>query len=189
MHMWQSANEDFPCDPLGACPEQQLETEEILIEREPSASISISPTNPITGDQIQMTATAEGTPGGTGDLYEWRVFDPSGGSENYVGQTVNNVPLDESGDWSIRLTVHYAHGAVGGGLYDAVTWLVLDGVSSVSADVTVPSNPLNTDPITLDGTNSNWAPGANLQWDWSVTGRQTTAGAPTRPHAPFRRRP
>ena len=171
-------NDDFPCDPLGSCPAQQIKAQEILIEREPQASISISPPNPITGNQIQMTATAEGTPGGPGDIYEWRVFNPSGGSTTYAGQTVNNVPLDESGDWQIKLTVHYEHEAEGGGLYDAVTWLNLDGISSVSADISVPLNPLNTEPITLDGSNSNWSTGANLQWNWSVTGPTNYGGCP-----------
>jgi len=53
--------DDDPYDPGGATPDQ-ITSQAIDIDRTPTASISLNPTAPITGDSLTLTATAEGHP-------------------------------------------------------------------------------------------------------------------------------
>ncbi len=115
------ANGDFPCEPLVSCPPQQMLTREILLDRTPEAFITIDPVNPITGDTIDLFGSGEGSPGGSPAPFHWRVEDPDGNFDTNDGQTWTDFPLDQSGDWQIRLRVDYRHEVEGGGgLYQAV---------------------------------------------------------------------
>jgi len=183
------ANADFPCDPPfddESCPghSDQLKSQEIVIDRAPEAVITITPSNPITGDTVSLGGTGEGQPAGAPDPFQWLIRDPDLIETEPTGTPVS-VNLNKSGEWQFRLRVNYQHEPEtpggdldGDGLYEAQQWEIRT-ISSVSADFTIsPANPLNTEPITLDGNASNWQAGASLLWEWEVTGATTYNGCP-----------
>jgi len=144
-------------------PDVVFDSQMIGIDRAPDASFTITPAAPIQGDTITLTATAEGTP----VTYKWTITDPSGTPSTLWGAT-KSVTLDASGDWTFVLSVEYLHTIVGGGQYVATATANLS-VTSVAADFSItPAAPLDTQVITLDGSISNWAPGASLLWDWQI---------------------
>lgn len=167
-------NDDFQCDPVSdpdGCG-NQLATKHVVIDRTPLVTgIGYEPTAPLRDDTVAFTASAEGTP----SSWTWDVVSPGGhhttGSGNPMVPTVH---LDESDTWSATVTAHYLHS---GGTYADSETITLD-ISSVAAAFTVPSDPINTDPITLDGSSSRSAPDATLSYDWTVTGPTPYTGCP-----------
>ncbi len=181
-------NDDYPFYPQN--PGQQLKDVAITVDRAPEASIAISPQAVITGDTVTLTAVAEGTPGVPidGDPFDWTLTPPTGGScpTGWVpqdsmtctaqGRTPPGVLLDVSGTWAMDLTVYYQHEAAAGGLYQVVTGGQVE-VSSVAADFSIsPASPLTTQAITLDGSASRWQAGADVSFDWRITGPSSYTG-------------
>ncbi len=153
-------------------PTTPLASKLINVDRAPQAEFTINPAAAITGETVTLTATADGVPATT-DPYVWTITDGSGAQVTHYGQTIQ-ANLAVSGNWTFDLVVNYEHGASGSGdpdddsLYEAQSSQSIS-VTSVAADFTIsPAGPLNTLPITLNGGPSNWAPGANLIWDWVV---------------------
>ncbi len=152
-------------------PDRAASSAPIVIDRRPQAEFTINPEAAIVGDRVTLTASAEGTPAANG--YQWTIDPPDAAPYTDNGQIVQ-ADLGASGVWAFTLTVHYAHGAGGeddpddDGLYEARVVVDDFNVSSVAADFTVtPSNPLNTQQITLNGTPSR---GNITSWTWTVYG-------------------
>lgn len=166
-------------------PGDQLEEGPVTIDRTPEASFEIldpqtgQTANPITGDDVRLDATYEGHPQGVGDEipFKWTITPPLPAEPFQESGDPSDVTLNASGIWKFDLIVDYMHTATVGHDPDADSMheaeapqLQLD-ISSVAAAFTVtPSNPLNTEAITLDGTSSNYQIGADVSFDWTVSG-------------------
>ena len=152
-------------------PLQSTDTQTITINRAPVATFTITPDAAVVGETVTLAATAEGNPSDT-DPYTWVISKPSSATSFPTGSSVP-VNLDESGDWTFKLTVNYDHAASGAAdpdddsKYESVVTQVLN-VSSVAADFTVsPALPLNNQPITFDGSISK---GNVSSYAWQVYG-------------------
>ena len=166
-------NDDHPYNPGN--PGDQLKNVAIGIDRTPEASIGISPETVLTGESVTLTANAEGHP----TSYDWHIVPPSPGQPFDRTGPSTQLILDVSGTWTFNLTVHYQHVAATGGLYQVDAPQKTLSVTSVAADFTVsPSTPLNTQPITLDGSASRGPQGVTLGYDWLVTGATTYSSCP-----------
>ncbi len=162
-------NDAFPYVP-GGTPDQ-LTSVAVVIDRTPEAVITIEPGTVITGDSVNLSASAEGHPGviGGGDPFGWTVTDPSGSLTTYTGSLVNGVTIDQSGLWIFDLEVGYRHDnfTQPGAPYVAIAQDYRI-ISSVAAAFTAsPSNPMHNQPITLTSTSAAQA-GATLDFDWDV---------------------
>gem|GEM_PF-2317949 len=135
----------------------------------PQATISFSPTAPLTGDSLLLTGEAEGNPAlpagsNATDPFEWTVTDPSGGFQTLWGANPSAVTLTAAGLYQFDLKVYYQHGATAP--YTATKHLELDISSVAAAFAVTPANPVNTANIILDGSDSRWSAGATLVWKW-----------------------
>ena len=104
----------------------------------------------------------------------WRGAVPvgTGGDQNW------SLQLAESGDYLIRYTVDYEHEDPATGLpYQEKAYASIT-VTSVAAALDVPANPVNTEPIILDGSDSNHTAGVTLSWLWQVGGATNYNGCP-----------
>ncbi|HSO23964.1 MAG TPA: PKD domain-containing protein, partial [Chondromyces sp.] len=150
-------------------PTKATDTQTLTINREPAADFTISPDAVVVGEDVTLSANAEGSPTG----YRWKIFAPNSAiPDEPTGATVQNLTLDTPGDWVIELTVDYAHGSStsdrdADGLYEAFKQKTFN-VTSVAADFTVsPASPLDTQLITLDGSASK---GDIAVYNWQVVG-------------------
>ncbi len=89
---------------------------EIAVDRTPQAVISVIPAEVVVGENVTLTASAEGNP--AGDPFLWTIYPPSSSSFTRTG-VATVVAVDENGPWDFHLTVDYDHGAEGGGTYEA----------------------------------------------------------------------
>jgi hypothetical protein len=135
----------------------------VPLDRRPLATIEYTPIAPLTGEDLSLTGSGQGTPqlpvgSELPDPFEWLITPPSGEPYALVGETPHDVTLDTPGSWTFGLTVHYAHdNPSGGGPYDATKQVMLD-ISSVSAALSVsPATPVNTGNVTLDARASRMA--------------------------------
>ena len=158
-------------------PLQSTDSTTITVNRTPTASFTITPDAAVVGDTVTLTATAEGNPSATSP-YTWVISKPNSATNRPAGQSVQ-VNLDQSGEWTFKLTVNYDHAASGAGdpdndsMYEAVVTKVLN-VSSVAADFTVsPTLPLNNQSMTLDGSISK---GNISSYGWQVYGPTDRGG-------------
>lgn len=168
---------NYPCD-LGnvlSCGERYT-SEEVVLDRTPEASISVTPVTSITGDTVTLTATAEGTPGApAASPFEWTISSPTGAHDDTATGSSTQVTLAESGMWTFDLDVRYQHEdeVVPGQLYTAHAPPATRTVSSLAADFSVnPTNPCHDDAVTLTST-SKAQTGLTLHYDWSVQGPDT----------------
>jgi len=162
--------DEFPYDPGGSTPDQ-IKTVQVSIDRTPEATITITPPAAVTGDDVTLSAGAEGQPGGVSP-FEWTVTPPTQEPIIFFGQSGHVVTLNESGQWIFDLVVQYEHEAAVGGLYQTTAQEIRD-ISSVAAAFGVtPSNPVHNETITLTSSSAAQA-GANLDFDWDVL---TTSG-------------
>lgn len=157
----------------------------IGINRAPLASFTVTPEAAIIGDTVTLSATAEGSPSTTSP-YTWLIQKPSSGTTFPTGPSVQ-VNLNESGQWTFKLTVNYDHGASGAtadpdgdSKYEAVVTKILN-VSSVAADFTIsPATPLNNLALTLNGSISK---GTISTYEWTVYGPTNRGGEGIQPSA------
>jgi hypothetical protein len=157
-------------------------SDQIMVDRAPGVTVSVNPEAVIVGESVTLSAEIEGghpaPDPGNGSAYEWRIWAPGAGAEEYdqiFGQIVPNYSLDTAGVWGFQVWVHYPHGASGGGdldgdgLYEASNDPLLTlSVTSVAAAFTMsPNNPVHTDTIVLDASPSKPA-GGNLSYTWLI---------------------
>jgi hypothetical protein len=138
---------------------------EIEIDRTPQASMSVNPAQVVVGENVTLTATAEGTP--ATNPYHWIIDPPTGSSFPRTG-VATIVAVDKNGPWDFHLTVDYDHGAEGGGWYEAAASVLGFTPTSVVADFSVsPAGPVHTQPVILDGSASRPV-GGDLSFAWHV---------------------
>jgi hypothetical protein len=136
----------------------------IAIDRAPTVEVSVDPEAVIVGESVDLLATVGG---GTPASYEWEIRAPDATTQVRSGAAVPSLPLPIAGTWTFQVTAAYAHEASAGVLYQATDTRSFS-VTSVAADFTiVPSNPLHTQVITLDGSYSKPA-GGDLSYFWEV---------------------
>ncbi len=128
----------------------QLKTQQITIDRTPEATITITPAAAITGGTVNLSASAEGHPGGDAP-FEWTVTDPAQEQTFYSGPSGHTVTLTQSGLWNFDLVVQYEHDTAGQpGVPYETTAQATRNISSVAASFGIsPSNPLHNQTITL----------------------------------------
>jgi hypothetical protein len=153
----------------------------VPLDRRPQATIEHTPIAPLTGEDLSLTGSGQGTPqlpvgSELPDPFEWLITPPSGEPYALVGETPDDVTLDTPGSWTFGLTVHYAHdNPSGGGPYDATKQVQLD-ISSVSAALSVsPVTPVNTGNVTLDARASRMA-GTVTSPTWTYEFRASGSG-------------
>ncbi len=170
-HVEVDSSELTPADPY--------HEQTVNINREPTASFTISPTALVVDDVVTLTATdVEGIVGSGG--YQWLIDPPFAAPVPKTGPTVNHT-VSPDGNWEFTLTVHYDHGA--SGVTDAgggVRYGDLDGDSFYEYEITKtravgpiaadffwsPLNPKHNQVITLDGSLSR--PSLGLTYEWLV---------------------
>lgn len=157
---------------------QDTATASLPLDLQPAADIDYTPIAPLTGEDLTLSGSGEGTPqvpvgGDLPDPFEWLITPPSGDEFSLTGATPEAFNLDEAGTWTIGLTVHYAHGDPS---YDATDQVALE-ISSVSAALSVsPLNPVNTANITLDATDSRMGQDVTSP-TWTYDYRPSGAGS------------
>jgi PKD repeat protein len=75
--------------------------------------------------------------------------------------------------WQVGLTASYLHHAADSGLYQTETELAIAAVSVAASFTISPQTPLPDQAITLDASQSTALPGAQLSYQWLVTGPVT----------------
>ncbi len=160
-------------------PQQALATAAVTINRSPLASFTVTPEAVIVGESVNLAASVTGGIPAKGPTdvaaYRWQVFAPGSTTPVvYTGANVSGLALTTAGDWLVKLKVNYLHGSTtsdpdGDGLYEALSEKTIKVTSVAAAFTVTPAAPLNTQPITLNGSASKPV-GGNLSFFWQIDG-------------------
>jgi uncharacterized protein YjdB/PKD repeat protein len=80
----------------------------------PTASFTFTPASPTNGDTVDLDGSGSSDPDAGDSIasYDWVVTDPSGNTSNLTGATPS-FTADETGDWTVELTVTDGNSATG----------------------------------------------------------------------------
>ena len=134
----------------------------------PEVDFALSMVAPLQGDEVHLTAEAQGHPAlpdgsALNDPFQWELEKPGGEPLLLEGEVTEAFVLDEIGEWVLELTVHYAHGEPP---YMATEQQSLTVGNVAAAFVVAPTAPVNTEDITLDGSSSRWSAAVTPEWQW-----------------------
>jgi len=138
----------------------------------PSASFTMSPSSPKTGETVSFDGSGSTDSDGTISSYEWDFGDGS----TATGQTTSHS-YSSSGDYTVTLTVTDDKGAT-----DTVSKTISVGTSNAapSASFTVsPSSPKTGETVNFDGSGSTDSDGTISSYEWDFGDGSTATGQTT----------
>jgi PKD repeat protein len=130
---------------------------------DPTASFTISPSQPLPDETVQFDASESTAPAGEIESYEWSYeVSDNYDDETYTGDSFSHI-YSENGDYDVTLEVED-----NGGATDSVTKTVTVGGEDPTASFTIsPSQPLPDKTVQFDASESTAPAGEIESYEWS----------------------
>jgi chitodextrinase len=151
----------------GECSAQAGVTITVTDTPPPNPACEITPSDPVTGDDITFDGSASSDPDGSISQYAWSIYAADGDTFSGGGEstTLNGADVDTEGDYSAELGIADDDGQV-----STTTCSVTVGSGQAPNPVCeiTSSDPSVGDSLTFDGSASNDPDGSIEQYAWSI---------------------